>query len=79
MKKIFPLAFFIFIKESLLVHIQTIHQQKAWDLSCLEPEGQARGMVRRVPRLLAATDTRKKSKFDGAKSGPRKKKFRFDF
>ena len=54
-----------------------IHQQKAWDLSYLEPEGKGRGMVRRVPRLLAAKDIEKKSKFNGGKSGC-KKKINFD-
>ena len=65
----FPLAFFKILTEPLLVQKQMIHQQKAWDLSCLEPEGQGRGMVRRVPRPLAAKDIEKKSKFNGAKSG----------
>ena len=58
----------------MLVQKQMIHQQKAWDLSYLEPEGQGRGMVKRVPRPLSAKDIEKKSKFNGAKSG-RKKKF----
>jgi hypothetical protein len=52
----------------------TIHQQKAHNLSYLEPEGQGRGMVSRVPRPLAAKDIEKKSKFKGGKSG-RKKNF----
>ena len=56
-----------------------IHQQKAYDLSYLEPEGQGRGMVRRVPRPLAAKDIEKKSKFNGAKSGRKKKIFQFNF
>ena len=50
----FPPAFFNIVKEPLLVQNQTIHQQKAWDLSYLEPEGQGRGNIRRVPRPLAA-------------------------
>ena len=62
-------AFFNILTEPLLVQKQTIHQQKAWDLSYLEPEGHGRGMVRRVPRPLAAKDIEKKRKFDGAKSG----------
>ena len=45
----------------------------------LEPEGQGHGMVRRVPRLLAAKDIEKKSKFNGAKSGPKNFFFRFYF
>ena len=53
-KKIFPLAFFNSLTEPLLVQKQTIHQQKAWDLSYLEPEGHGRGMVRRVPRPFGA-------------------------
>ena len=57
------------MKGPLLIQKQTIHQQKAWYLSYKEPEGQGRGMVRRVPRPLAAKDIEKKSKFNGAKSG----------
>ena len=72
-------AFFNILTEPLLVQKQTIHQQKAWDLSFLEPDGKGRGMVRRVPRPLAAEDIEKKSKFDGAKSGCKKKNFRFIF
>ena len=53
----------------MVVQKQTIHQQKAHDLSYLEPEGKGRGMIRRVPRPLAAKDIGKKSKFDGANSG----------
>ena len=53
-------AFFNILTEPLLVQKPTIHQQKAWDLSYLEPEGHGRGMVRRVPRLLAAKDIEKK-------------------
>ena len=41
----------------------------------MEPDRKGRGMVRRVPRPLAAKDIEKKSKFDGAKSGRKKKKF----
>ena len=55
-------AFFNILTEPLLVQKPTIHQQKAWDLSYLEPEGQRRGMVRRVPHPLAAKDIEKKSK-----------------
>ena len=62
-------AFFNILTEPLLVQKPTIHQQKAWYLSYLEPEGHGRGMVRRVPRPLAAKDIEKKSKFDDAKSG----------
>ena len=69
-------AFFNILTEPLLVQKQTIHQQKAWDLSYLETEGKGRGMVRRVPRPLSAKDIEKKSKFDGAKSG--RKIFFFD-
>ena len=61
-------AFFNILTEPLLVQKQTIYQQKAWDLSCLEPEGHENGMVRRVPRPLAAKDIEKK-KINGAKSG----------
>ena len=43
--------------------------------SYLEPERQGRGMVRRVPHPLAAKDIEKKSKFNGAKSGRKKKIF----
>ena len=45
----------------------------------MEPEGHGDGMVRRMPRLLAAKDIEKKSKFNGAKSGRKKKFFRFIF
>ena len=69
-------AFFNILKESLLVQKPTIHQQKAWDFSYLEPEGHRRGMVRKVPRPLAAKDIEKKSKFEGAKS--RRKIFFFN-
>ena len=62
-------AFFNILTEPLLVQKLTIHQQKAHDLSYLEPERQGHGMVRRVPRPLATKDIEKKSKFDGAKSG----------
>ena len=40
----------------------------------MEPDRKGRGMVRRVPHPLDAKDIEKKSKFNGAKSG-RKKKF----
>ena len=72
-------AFFNILTEPLLVQKQTIHQQKAWDLSSLESDGKGRGMVRRVPRPLAAKDIEKKSKFDGAKSGSKNFFFRFIF
>ena len=72
-------AFFNILTEPLLVQKPTIHQQKAWDLSYLEPEGHGRGMVRRVPHPLAAKDIEKKSKFDGAKSGRKNKIFQFIF
>ena len=72
-------VFFNILTEPLLVQKHTIHQQKAWDLRYLEPEGQGRGMVRRVPLPLAATDIEKKGKFDGAKSGRKKIFFRFNF
>ena len=57
-KKIFPLAFFNILTEPLLVQKQMIHQQKAWDLSYLE-QGHGCGMVKRVPRPLAAKDIEK--------------------
>ena len=53
-------VFFNILTEPLLVQKQTIHQQKAWDLSYLEPEGKGRGMVRRVPRPLSGKDIEKK-------------------
>ena len=67
-------AFFNILTEPLLVQKLTIHQQKAHDLSYLELERQGRGMVRRVPRPLAAKDIEKKRKSNRAKSG-RKKNF----
>ena len=49
-------AFFNILTEPLLVQKQMIHQQKAWDLSYLEPDGKGRGIVKRVPRPLATKD-----------------------
>ena len=49
-------AFFNILTEPLLVQKQMIHQQKAWDLSYLDPDEKGRGMVRRMPRPLAAKD-----------------------
>ena len=72
-------VFFNILTEPLLVQKPMIHQQKAWDLSYLEPEGHGRGMVRRVPGPLATKDFEKKSKFNGAKSGRKKKFFPFIF
>ena len=66
-------AFFNILTEPMLVQKQTIHQQKAWDLSYLEPEEQRRGMVRRVPRPLAAKDIKKK------RCRTQKKIFQFEF
>ena len=65
--------------EWLLVQKLMIHQQKACDLSYLEAEEQGHGMVRRVPRSLAAKDIEKKSKFNRAKSGHKKNFFQFNF
>ena len=53
-------TFFNILTEPLLVQKPTIHQQKAWDLSYWDPEGHRRGIVRTVPRLLAAKDIEKK-------------------
>ena len=64
-------VFFNILTEPLLVQKLMMHQQKAHDLSYLEPVGQGCGMVRRVPHSLAAKDIEKKSKFNGAKSGLR--------
>ena len=47
-------AFFNILKEPLVVQKQTLHQQKAHDLSYLEPKGKGRGMTRRVPRPFSA-------------------------
>jgi hypothetical protein len=55
-----------------------IHQQKAWDLSYLEPEGKGRGIVRRVPHALAAKDIEKKVNLT-EQSQDAKKKIRFNF
>ena len=78
-KKKNPLVFSNFLKEPLLVQKQTIHQQNACDLSYLEAEEKGRGMIRRVPRSLAAKDIEEKTKFNGGKSGCKKKFFRFNF
>ena len=53
-------VFFNILTELLLVQKQTIHQQKAWDLSYLETKGKGHGMVRRLPRPLSAKDIEKK-------------------
>ena len=53
-KNILSPAFFNILKEPLVVQKQTIHQQKAHDLSYLELKEQGRGTIRRVPRPLAA-------------------------
>ena len=45
-------AFFNILTEPLLVQKLMIHQQKAHDLSYLEPEGQGRGIIMGVTRLL---------------------------
>ena len=47
-------VFFNILKEPLLVQKQTIHQQKALDLSYLEPERKGRGMIRGAPCPLTA-------------------------
>ena len=48
-------AFFNILKEPLVVQKQTLHQQqKAHDLSYLEPEEKGRGMTRRAPRPFSA-------------------------
>ena len=49
---------FNILKEPFIVQKETLHQQKALDLSYLEPEGQGPGSVRWVPRPHAV-----KSKF----------------
>ena len=53
-------AFFNILIEPLLVQKQTIHQQTAWDLSYLGPEGKGRAMVRKVSHPLSAKDIEKK-------------------
>ena len=69
-------AFFNILTEPLLVQKPMIHQQKAWDLSYLEPEGHGRGMVKRVPRLLATKDIEKKVNLtELSQESGRKKKF----
>ena len=62
-----------FLKEPLLVQKQTIYQQKACDLSYLEAEEQGHGMVRRVPRLLAAKDIEKKGNLTELSQDAKKK------
>ena len=73
------LTIWLHLKEPLLVQKQTLHQQKALDISYLEPEVQGRGTIKRRPLPLAAKDIGKKSKFDGAKSGYKKKIFNLIF
>ena len=36
------------LKEPLLVQKQTLHQQKALDLGCLEPKGEGQGIIMRA-------------------------------
>ena len=72
-------AFFNILTEPLLVQKQTIHQQKAWDLSYLEPDGKGRGMVRRVLLLLAAKDIEKKVNLTELSQDAKIFFFRFNF
>ena len=72
-------AFFNILTEPLLVQNPMIHQQKAWDLSYLEPEGKGRGMVRRVPRPLATKDIEKKLNLTEESQDAKKKIFGFNF
>ena len=51
----------------------------AWDLSYLEPERQGRGIVRRVPRPLAAKDIEKKVNLTELSQDTKFFFFRFDF
>ena len=53
-KNIFSPAIFNILKEPLLVQIQTLHQQKALDLSYLDLDGQGRGSIMVVPRPFGA-------------------------
>ena len=61
----------------MLVQKQTIHQQKALDLSYLELEGKGRGMFRKVPRPLVAKTLKKKVNLTELSQDA--KKFLFDF
>ena len=72
-------SFFNILAEPLLVQKPTIHQQKAWDLSYLEPERQGHGMVRRVPRPLAAKDIEKKVNLTELSQDAKIFLFRFNF
>ena len=47
--QIFSPAVFNILKEPFIVQKETLHQQKALDLSYLDLEGQGRGIVRRAP------------------------------
>ena len=67
------------LTEPLLVQKPTIYQQKAWDLSFLEPKGHGPGMVRRVPHLLAAKDIEKKVNLIELSQDTKKKNFRLNF
>ena len=51
-------AFFNILTEPLLVQKQTIHQQKAWDLSYLEPDRKGRGILLTVPHPLSGPQTK---------------------
>ena len=47
--EVFSPAVFNILKEPFIVQKETLHQQKALDLSYLDLEGQGRGIVRRAP------------------------------
>ena len=48
--EVFSPAVFNILKEPFIVQKETLHQQKALDLSYLDLEGQGRGIVRRAPQ-----------------------------
>ena len=71
-------AFFNILTEFFLVQKLMIHQQKAHDLSYLEPNRKGPGMVRRVPRPLTAKDIEKKVNLTELSQDTKKCFFQFD-
>jgi hypothetical protein len=74
LKNTFPPAFFNILKGPLLVQKQTIPQKKALILSFLQLESLRAWHYQKGSTSTCRKKTLKKSKFDGGKSG-RKKKF----
>ena len=74
-----PLAFFQFFDRTLASTETNNTSAESLGFQLFGARRTRAGMVRRVPLPLAAKDIEKKSKFDGAKSGRKKKFFQFNF